>query len=89
MLPPKHTTLSRVAVTLPPVLELLERELVRHDFTAVEGIFSVSQDEYATLQARDQLNRDVYEQCDDVHVVAALVKVSALLELLALFLTLP
>lgn len=67
------TTVNGVAI--PTLLFQLKNCLVEHDGFRQEGIFRKAGDERMTQQIKEGLNRGKFRDCDDVHVVANLIKI--------------
>jgi len=61
-------------VIIPPVLLTLREEFMRAQGYLADRIFSVAADETETLSVKDQLNRNVFYECKDVHVLGTLIK---------------
>mmetsp|Transcript_8534 Transcript_8534/g.35591 ORF Transcript_8534/g.35591 Transcript_8534/m.35591 type:complete len:442 (-) Transcript_8534:36-1361(-) len=65
--------LNRGKGLVPPVLEQLKAYLTEHGGMEQEQIFLRPGDEVELLAIKDQLNREVFEECKDLHCIATLI----------------
>lgn len=63
------------ASPIPAVLELLKRHFVQENGQQVVGIFRLAPDKDKCQQAMEQINNGVFDRCDDVNIIANLIKI--------------
>jgi len=60
---------------IPAMLELMKRTLFRHEGHKTDGIFRLAPDKEECNYVKSLLNNGLFEDCDDPHVIANLIKV--------------
>lgn len=59
---------------IPAVLDLLKRTLLKHEGHKVDGIFRLAPDKEECQVVKRQINSGQFEDCDDPHIIANLIK---------------
>ncbi|OQS00619.1 hypothetical protein ACHHYP_03261 [Achlya hypogyna] len=60
---------------IPAVLQMMKEYLVQHGGLETEGIFRLAPDRDACAAAKEAMNNGVFAGCNDVHIIANLIKV--------------
>ncbi len=60
---------------IPAVLQMMKEQFMLHGGLDTEGVFRIAPDKEACSKVKDEINNGLFAGCNDVHIVANLIKV--------------